>query len=391
MLRRVTKEIQQARQRLRQEDIQRLEARIAAEQDDAEAEALANKPIVVTIRDVYEELEYRAEEEAKKRTQMLVFYKDIKKQIIPDRFLRNAAIERLIGSDYRNTKKRLNRIQEELVPMEQKYIELKDIPYAEKKEFYLSYSDKLRQKQALEQKIKAYHEELNKREDEIQTIMDELKAENESHKERLKNLYGKINKSERMEKIYSEKAMEIKNNVSDFDKILYSRKMPRLVMRHCSLDGETPLTNYQIIPYQGKAFVILSDVPTEPWERQKKTALLLGDTVEKGKANVYVVTMYSEGKDISGVSKTTEQVRLYANAKTAMELQTGKGNHYSPQIQNVQQRRKSEIVGKIEEFLRAATENTNGRYHAWWDDEEPRKKKDKLKQVEEDLYRGWNM
>ncbi len=391
VLRRVTKEIQQARQRLRQEDIQRLEARIAAEQDDAEAEALANKPIVVTIRDVYEELEYRAEEEAKKRTQMLVFYKDIKKQIIPDRFLRNAAIERLIGSDYRNTKKRLNRIQEELVPMEQKYIELKDIPYAEKKEFYLSYSDKLRQKQALEQKIKAYHEELNKREDEIQTIMDELKAENESHKERLKNLYGKINKSERMEKIYSEKAMEIKNNVSDFDKILYSRKMPRLVMRHCSLDGETPLTNYQIIPYQGKAFVILSDVPTEPWERQKKTALLLGDTVEKGKANVYVVTMYSEGKDISGVSKTTEQVRLYANAKTAMELQTGKGNHYSPQIQNVQQRRKSEIVGKIEEFLRAATENTNGRYHAWWDDEEPRKKKDKLKQVEEDLYRGWNM
>ena len=391
VLRRVTKEIQQARQRLRQEDIQRLEARIAAEQDDAEAEALANKPIVVTIRDVYEELEYRAEEEAKKRTQMLVFYKDIKKQIIPDRFLRNAAIERLIGSDYRNTKKRLNRIQEELVPMEQKYIELKDIPYAEKKEFYLSYSDKLRQKQALEQKIKAYHEELNKREDEIQTIMDELKAENESHKERLKNLYGKINKSERMEKIYSEKAMEIKNNVSDFDKILYSRKMPRLVMRHCSLDGETPLTNYQIIPYQGKAFVILSDVPTEPWERQKKTALLLGDTVEKGKANVYVVTMYSEGKDISGVSKTTEQVRLYANAKTAMELQTGKGNHYSPQIQNVQQRRKSEIVGKIEEFLRAATENTNGRYHAWWDDEEPRKKKDKLKQVEEDLYRGCNM
>lgn len=66
VLRRVTKEIQQARQRLRQEDIQRLEARIAAEQDDAEAEALANKPIVVTIRDVYEELEYRAEEEAKK-------------------------------------------------------------------------------------------------------------------------------------------------------------------------------------------------------------------------------------------------------------------------------------------------------------------------------------
>ena len=101
--------------------------------------------------------------------------------------------------------------------------------------------------------------------------------------------------------------------------------------------------------------------------------------------------MYSGGKDISGVSKTTEQVRLYANAKTAMELQTGKGNHYSPQIQNVQQRRTAELVGKLDEFLRTATENTNGRYHAWWDDEEPRKKKDKLKQVEEDLYRGWNM
>lgn len=389
VLRRVTKEIQQARQHLRQNQIQELEARIAAEQDDAKAEALANKPIVITIRDVYDELEYRAEEEAKKRTQMLVFYKDIKKKIIPNRFLRNVAIERLIGSEYRNAKKRLNRIQEELAPMEQKYIELKDIPYAEKKEFYLLYSDKLRQKQALEQKIKDYHEQLNKHEDEIQAIIDELKAENESHQERLKNLYGEISKSERMEKIYSEKSEEIKNNVSDFDKILYSRKMPRLVMRHCSLDGQTPLTNYQIIPYHGKAFVILSNLPKNPGERQKNTALLLGDTVEKGKANVYVVTMHPGGTDISGVSKTAEQARLYANAKIAIELQTGKGNHYSSQMQNIQQRRKAEIVGKIEEFLHAAIENTNGRYHAWWDDEEPRK--DKLKQVEENLYRGWNM
>ena len=390
VLRRVIKEIQEERKRIRQREIMELEAKISAYEDEAEAERLASEPIVVTAGDVYEVFVNKAKEETEKQTKKMASYQELKKKIIPEKLIRNVAIERIIGTEYHNIKKRLHRIQKELKPMEQKYIELKDVPYAEKKEFYLTYSDMLRQKQALEKQIKAYNDELSKRENQIQSAIEDIKDENEAIQSKAKRLYREVIRAKNMEKMYLEKAAELKDSMPD-DRILYSRKLPRLVMRHCSIDGKIPLKNLKIMAQDGRAYVILSDVPAKEFDLQKKTALLLGDTVQKGKANVYVLTMHPNGKDILTVSKTQEQVRLYGNAKMSMTLEQGKGHYYAPQTQKVQQERKAEVIGKIEQFLKTATENTHGRYHAWWDDEDPHKKKDKLKQVEEDLYRGWNM
>ena len=53
VLRRVIKEIEQEEQRIRQEEILEMEAKLSAEADDEKAEELANEPIVVTANDVY--------------------------------------------------------------------------------------------------------------------------------------------------------------------------------------------------------------------------------------------------------------------------------------------------------------------------------------------------
>lgn len=390
MLHRVIKEIEQEEQRIRQEEILEMEAKLSAEADDEKAEELANEPIVVTANDVYAGLKARAKEQAKRQAEQLAKYKEVKAKVIPERLFRNIAIERIIGKDYHNLKKRHQRILEELKPMEKKYIELKDVPYKQKKEFYLSYSDKLRQKQAMEKQLKDYNEEPRNKEDDIQRIVDELTQQNKAIQEDAKKIYGEVIKAKNKEKMYLAKATELKENVPDSDRILYSRQLPRLVMRHSKLEGGKPLKDFQILSHNGRAYVVLSDIPTGKLEPQKKTALLLGDTVEKGQASVYTLTMGPNGKEILDVSRTKDTVRLYGSAKKTI-LKRGEGNHYPPHTEAVHQQRQTEVLGKINHFLEKAVEDTHGRYQAWWDDEDHHKKKDELERVEEEMYRGWSL
>ena len=259
---------------------------------------------------------------------------------------RNIAIERIIGKDYHNLKKRHQRILDEIKPREKKYIELKDVPYKQKKEFYLSYSDKLRQKQAMEKQLKDYNEELRNKEDDIQRIVDELAQQNKAVQEEAKKIYGEVIKAKNKEKMYLAKAAELKENVPDSDTILYSRQLPRLVMRRSKLEGGKPLKDFQILSHNGRAYVVLSDIPTGKLEPQKKTALLLGNTVEKGQASVYTLTMGPNGKEILDVSRTKDTVRLYGSAKKTI-LKRGEGNHYPPHTEAVHQQRKTEVLGKI--------------------------------------------
>lgn len=389
VLRRVIKEIEQEEQRIRHEEIMEMEAKLSAEADDEQAEELANEPIVVTANDVYAGLKARAKEQAKKQAEQLENYKEVKAKIIPERLFRNIAIERIIGKDYHNLKKRHQRILEELKPMEKKYIELKDVPYKQKKEFYLAYSDKLRQKQAMEKQLKAYNEELRNKEEDIQDIVDELTQQNKDNEQKAKKIYTDVIKAKNQEKMYLEKAAELKENVPDSDTILYSRQLPKLVMRHSKLEGGKPLKDFHILSHNGRAYVVLNDIPTEKLEPQKKTALLLGDTVEKGKAPVYTLTMGPDGKEILDVSQTKDTVRLYGDAKKTI-LKRGKGNHYPPHTEAVHQQHQTEVLGKINQFLEKASEDTHGRYQAWWDDEDHSKKKDELERVEEEMYRGWS-
>ena len=315
------------------------------------------KPIVVTANDVYAGLKARAKEQSKRQAEQLAKYKEVKAKVIPERLFRNIAIERIIGKDYHNLKKRHQRILDALKPREKKYIELK---------------------------------ELRKKEDDIQRIVDELAQQNKANQEEAKKIYDEVIKAKNKEKMYLAKAGELKENVPDSDRILYSRQLPRLVMRHSKLEGGKPLKDFQILSHNGRAYVVLSDIPTGKLEPQKKTALLLGDTVEKGQASVYTLTMEPNGKEILDVSRTKDTVRLYGSAKKTI-LKRGEGNHYPPHTEAVHQQRQTEVLGKINHFLEKAVEDTHGRYQAWWDDEDHRKKKDELERVEEEMYRGWSL
>lgn len=242
----------------------------------------------------------------------------------------------------------------------------------------------------MEKQLKAYNEELRNKEGNIQCIVDELAQQNKAVQEEAKKIYREVIKAKNQEKVYLEKAAELKENVPDSDTILYSRQLPRLVMRHSKLEGSKPLKDFRILSRNGRAYVVLRDIPAGEREPQKKTALLLGDTVEKGRASVYTLTMGPDGREILDVFQTKDTVRLYGDAKKTI-LSRGKENRYLPHAEAVNQQHQTEVLGKINQFLEKAVEDTHGRYQAWWDDEDHSQKKDKLKQVEEEMYRGWSL
>ena len=242
----------------------------------------------------------------------------------------------------------------------------------------------------MEKQLKAYNEELRNKESNIQCIVDELAQQNKAVQEEAKKIYREVIKAKNQEKVYLEKAAELKENVPDSDTILYSRQLPRLVMRHSKLEGSKPLKDFRILSRNGRAYVVLRDIPVGEREPQKKTALLLGDTVEKGRASVYTLTMEPDGRESLDVFQTKDTVRLYGDAKKTI-ISRGKENRYLPHAEAVNQQHQTEVLGKINQFLEKAVEDTHGRYQAWWDDEDHSQKKDKLKQVEEEMYRGWSL
>ena len=195
-----------------------------AEADDEQAEELANEPIVVTANDVYAGLKARAKEQAKKQAEQLAEYKEIKARVIPESLFRHIAIERVVGRDYYNLKKRHQRIQEELKPMEKKYIELKDVRYEQKKEFYLAYSDKLRQKQTMEKQLKRMMKNCAIENLTFSTSRTNCPNRTKLSRKKPKKSTAKSSRP-RIRKNVPAKAAELKENVPDSDTILYSRQL----------------------------------------------------------------------------------------------------------------------------------------------------------------------
>lgn len=76
--------------------------------------------------------------------------------------------------------------------------------------------------------------------------------------------------------MYLAKAAELKENVPDSDTILYSRQLPKLVMRHSKLEGCKPLKDFQILSRNGRAYVVLSDIQAEKLEPKKKDGTPFG-------------------------------------------------------------------------------------------------------------------
>ena len=163
-----------------------------------------------------------------------------------------------------------------------------------------------------------------------------------------------------------------------------------MVLRNSQVQGKKAVKDCPIRAYEGRAYAVIDDLKLEPGKAAQAGAVMIGDTVKKGQARLYMVTVqpadHPQGFDITAVEKTDWNVHMYGirQKETAMEP-GGKATR------NAQLKRNAEFTDKLNHMLQKAVDDTKARYHAWWDDSDPYQKKTEAERVEEEMYKGWSL
>lgn len=392
LLRQITREIYREQEKIRQQEIMEREAASICYLDETEAEKMAQEPIVITVNDVVEQLEKRriaAAQELQARKQE---NERLRKEVIPENRIRAEAVFHVMGSEYRNAKKRLERIQDQLVPMRKEYTRLKEVPYKEKKAFMDEFVAVLDKKKTTEILVRSYEEQIREiYQDAIVKEETRIREANEQYRKEAGIAYGASKRAEREMQRLSEKLETVRQAGVPGDKILREKNMPSLVFGSCKVDGRDRLKDMPILAVDGKAYVFL---PRNAADEKNGTrrCVLLGDTIYHGKASVYVLkgTLGENGKIDIAVKKSDEKVRLYppyASSKNPLSRM--------PKTRSVQLGRqtiRSRALTMLVDKAVADSARNTGTYHAWWDDEEKRlEPKDEVQRLDAEISRGMGM
>lgn len=390
VLRRITKEIEREQKRLREEEIQRLEAQIAAGKDDAEAAELAAQPVVVTVEDLLLAMREKEHDLELKKDAYLKEYRTIKGKIIPEKLLQSVAIERVMGSEYRNARKAYAQISKELEPLKQKHKELLHVPYKDKKDVEHQYAVAIAKRREVWKQLKEMKDWLaGEGKEAVNAAVNELKKQNEVYDTAARKAYGKYKWQEKLLHQHIEKREALENMGFPNHHIVYSRHLPRRVLRNCTFTDEAihttkSLKEMEMIVSQGKAYIVL---PNQP-ESAPRKAVLLGDSLRKGMATVYSLNCQTDdkGQQIYTATKTEEEVPLYSGqTKTT-------GTAKGPKAHAVQTQQRHDGQSHLKQLVEKAVEPANGKYHAWWEDEEEiHRRKDEVERAEEEMARSWSM
>lgn len=386
LLRRTINELRHEYERVRREELQQEAARAVALEQEDELQELEDNPVIVTAADVYEKLKLKAEDYQKKINQNKAAYADSKKQIIPDKIIRSVATERVLGNEYKNIMRQYKRILEELKPMKEKEESLIKVPFEDKKEFIKVYVAAINKKNQLAERVAAYQKMIyGSKKEVIEEAIQEIKKSNAKHTANAKKIYRDIQiLSNKQQKIEIKKTELVKHVPAD--KILYSGKLHDVVLRDTKINGKFAVKEYPLVPFNGKAYAVLELPDNASRQAQPITAkaVMLGDKTIKGKAPVYMLSIqcYQNGKlQVYSSSKTQETIRTYALRNNGKMI-------HSPAANQIHQKA---FTSKLNQIMdKALDENTNGKYNAWWQDEDDQRK-DKVQQAEQEMYKGWSL
>lgn len=386
LLRRTIKELRREYERYRRQQIQEEAARTVELDKEDMLQALEDNPVVITAADVFAEFERQADVCQEKINEGKKAYSNFRKQVVPEKIIRSVAIERVVGSGYKNAMRQYDNIKKELEQFEKKNKELYRVPVAEKTDFLQQYSAAITKKNQLVKRIADYTKAIHGSEKEhIEETVKKIKENNAKCIAASKKMYRDMKiLSHKKQQLDTKKTALIKQLPAD--KILYAEKLHDVVLRSTKIEGHLPVKAYPMAAYNGRAYALL-DMPDkdrmDKAEKYKVSAVMLGDKTIKGKAPVYTATIqFEQGKlQIKNIEKTNTKVRTYA-------LINSHNNAVKTQSRQLQQ---SKFVGKLDKIMsKALEENADGKYNAWWQEDEE-KHKDKVQRAEQEMYQGWSM
>ncbi|ANR70410.1 hypothetical protein AXF19_05080 [Selenomonas sp. oral taxon 126] len=387
-LRKIAREIQQERLRIRAE---RENA-----QDDHEIAEIQDDPYTVTVEDVYS---YCAKKESvyrKLAARELAQYKRMKKST--DKKIQYvSAVDRVFGGEYGKTKKAYAATAKKLQTARAHADAL-----VQKKEKSPALFDALREvkrlsdeRTTLGKKLAALKTEMKT--DAFREKVDAIVQQNQSTQPTDAAIAAAYKKHVAARK-EAERYAAIRSRLEKADRamILFADKMPRTLNRYSKIDGETPIGSLRSNTFDGKTYAFLGQLPDDGNKITTIEAVRMNDDIRRGSVPKYQLLFDREkGRIISAAEArdtdgNVEHVRLYRtkNRRDIQRTTNGKRGARSPRVRQAISRRVRMIRGKIsaltDRFLREHEQQ--GKITVHWQEDQTR---DKAIAQEEKMYQNW--
>lgn len=381
LFRETAKKIQMERLKLREER--------EAEKMRAEHRYLGDgitSPIIVTAGDVCDKIKEMEDGWIRKINENKTAAKACEARILTEPAMRAAALEKLFNGEYDAAIKRREEMRKIM-----RNVGVDKLPEKLKKG-----ARSWQEEQRLNKEIARMNAEISgpRAFEYNRYISEQKKTVEEAQKER-DGYLAKILIWEKKYDFLHNKRLALEREMPE-DRILYAEKLPKFLYKNAKLDGAIPLNSLPSVLYAGKSFVLI-DAPKNGLAngtQMKARAVLLGDDVKRGKADVYelnvTVEKFLDRKGnirtnflASGGRMTDEKVNLYAPREAKIRaMRAHESKQRTPQLtpELPSQSRQNALKALLNEAFQTPT----ARLTARWNDEEHRIK-DEVERAEKEM------
>lgn len=313
-LRRIARQIQQERLRLAKQK----EARVAAEKEQEEA----NQPMVITVGDIQDFLREKSVASKTILTAKLTEYHQERSLIIPDKKLHAAAIDRLFNGryvaacqDYFQSKKDLAKLKPQIESLYNQPEQVHELATLMR-----TYQQTEQKRKTLGKQIGRYKKQLaGEYWDKLPAIEETLRQENEAHIYTSKQAYAAYLQEKKKMAACSAVLLKLKEQAPE--DVLYTEHLPRLLTRHCKIDGKIPIRQLKILSSHGDSYALLTPLPTDN-NHAEIFAVKIGDEVHRGCVPKYILKInqtnnsnwnISQAAVVHTLSAKSDTIRIYSH------------------------------------------------------------------------------
>ena len=369
VIRQVAKQIQQERLRLRKEQ--------QAKKIIDEAEKIKQEAIIITTNDICIYLDIKIKELEEKTAESLTAFKAAQKNILNEQYINLLAKDRMFNNNYSKDIKQYGILSKELKQIDGvlptlygKADKIKELCSLIRKRRELNSS-----RTKIGKRINAYKTELTTNNEKYNSILNQLKKENEDSISKNKILYARYKHN--MLQVQKYKTALDKLTKEDKNTIIFNDNISSKLEYKNKLNGITPLIDLPSIVNNNNIYFI--------FDQNKNKAVKIGDDIIQGKVPVYYLK--TDNINIS-IQKSNEFAFLYAQKEQTSNISQNKLNEH-PIIQKAYKQRQIFIVDKISKIADNIVNNDIKQYKTTWQENE--QTTDKTKLAEKKMYNGWSL
>lgn len=369
VIRQVAKQIQQERLRLRKEQ--------QAKKVIDEAEKIKQEAIIITTNDICIYLDIKIKELEEKTAESLTAFKAAQKNILNEQYINLLAKDRMFNNNYSKDIKQYGILSKELKQIDGvlptlygKADKIKELCSLIRKRRELNSS-----RTKIGKRINAYKTELTTNNEKYNSILNQLKKENEDSISKNKILYARYKHN--MLQVQKYKTALDKLTKEDKNTIIFNDNISSKLEYKNKLNGITPLIDLPSIVNNNNIYFI--------FDQNKNKAVKIGDDIIQGKVPVYYLK--TDNVNIS-IQKSNEFAFLYAQKEQTSSISQNKLNEH-PIIQKAYKQRQIFIVDKISKIADNIVNNDIKQDKTTWQENE--QTTDKTKLAEKKMYNGWSL